>query len=312
MHLIDTHKVRQRRFYVNQPTEGIMAAKKQLAERQGKVFGYARISTDKQDADRQEKDIYEYAAKHGMVAPTITVEKISSRKEDRQVFGLIDRLESGDILIVTELSRLARSMIELNGMIAEVIRRGASIHVITGKPVDSSIESQCMVFAIGIAAQVERDMISERTKSALKARKADGVKLGRPPGRGVEVDKALRVKGWTADYLLDLKKAGLSDAKIAKLVGVDARTMGAWLAKAGTPNKGAETYVKFVREKLFAAMIAKQPATKQAAAALVVEVLKRRPVDADKLASKVIDKLALDKLVLRNGDSLEWRPSLES
>jgi DNA invertase Pin-like site-specific DNA recombinase len=206
-----------------------MAVKKQTAERQGKVFGYARISTDKQDADRQEKDIFEYAAKHGLVAPTITVETISSRREGRQVFELIDGMEKGDVLIVTELSRLARSMIELNGMVSQIVMKGASIHVTTGKPVDASLESQCMVFAVSIAAQIERDMISERTKSALKARKADGVKLGRPKGKGVKMDAALRKKGLKPEDITNLKNAGLSNAKIAKHIGLDARTVGAWL-----------------------------------------------------------------------------------
>ncbi len=210
-----------------------MAAKKKATTTTeattGKVYGYARISTNGQDAERQQLDIHEYAAKHGMAAPEIVTETVSSRKEDRQVFALIDRLEKDDTLIVTELSRLARSMVELNGMIAKVIGKGAAIHVTTGKPVDASIESQCLVFALGIAAQIERDMISERTKSGLKAARAEGVKLGRPEGKGRKVNEALKAKGLTADYITDMAKAGLSVAKIAKLIDLDARTVGAWL-----------------------------------------------------------------------------------
>lgn len=209
-----------------------MAAKKKATkatEQTGKVYGYARISTNGQDAERQRLDIHEYAAKNGMAAPEIITETVSSRKEDRQVFALIDRLEKNDVLIVTELSRLCRSMIELNGMVATVLQKGASIHVVTGKPVDASIESQCMVFAIGIAAQIERDLISERTKSALKARKEQGVKLGRPEGKGKKVDEALKAKGLTVDYITGMANAGLSVAKIAKLIDLDARTVGAWL-----------------------------------------------------------------------------------
>jgi len=198
----------------------------------GKVYGYARISTNGQDADRQQKDIFEYAAKHGLTAPTITTETISSRNGDRQVFALIDGLQKGDVLIVTELSRLARSMMELNEMIAAVLKKGASIHVESnGKKIDNGddIETQCMIFALGLASQIERDMISERTKSALKARKAEGVKLGRPQGKGKKVDDALKAKGLTPDYITNMAMAGLSTAKIAKLIGLDARTVGAWL-----------------------------------------------------------------------------------
>lgn len=195
----------------------------------GKVYGYSRISTNGQDADRQQLDIHEYAAKNGMAAPEVTTETISSRKEERQIFALIEGMKKGDVLIVTELSRLCRSMIELNGMIADVLRKGASIHVTTGKPVDASIESQALVFALGIASQVERDMISERTKSALRARKAEGVKLGRPKGRGRQVEQTLRDKGFDPDAIRDMAKNGLSARKIAGLVGLDARTVGAWL-----------------------------------------------------------------------------------
>lgn len=210
-----------------------MAAKKKsvkTAEQTGKVHGYTRISTNGQDAERQQLDIHEYAAKHGMAAPEIITETISSRKEDRQVFALIDGLERNDVLIVTELSRLCRSMIELNCMIAAVLSKGACIHVVTGKPVDDSIESQCVVFAIGIAAQIERDLISERTKSALRAKKLEGVKLGRPEGKGRKVEEVLQAKGLSPDYLTGLVKSGLSVAKISKLIGLDSRTVGAWLA----------------------------------------------------------------------------------
>jgi len=217
-----------------------MAAKKRTtkaAGQTGKVYGYARISTDKQDLDRQQKDIFTYAAKHGLTAPQITTETISSRNGDRQIFPLIDSLEKGDILVVTELSRLARSMIELNGMIADVLKKGASIHVTTGKPVDASIESQCLVFALGLVAQIERNMISERTKSALKARKAEGVKLGRPEGKGRKVDETLKERGWTPDHITDMAQAGLSTAKIARLIGLDQRTVGAWLKAQETPEE---------------------------------------------------------------------------
>ncbi|MGI6657199.1 MAG: recombinase family protein [Desulfobulbus sp.] len=209
-------------------------AGKITTQQPGKVYGYARISTDKQDLERQKKDIYEYAAKHSLTAPKIVEETISSRNGDRQIFKVVDTLEKGDVLIVTELSRLARSMVELSGMIAQVLQKGAVIHVTTSKPLDDSIESQCLVFALGLAAQIERDMISERTRSGLKARKAAGVKLGRPKGKGRKVDQVLKERGLSPSYLIDMAQAGLSTAKIAKLIDLDARTVGAWL-KAHRP-----------------------------------------------------------------------------
>lgn len=186
------------------------------------VYGYARVSTDKQEADRQELDIRRYAEAKGLDSVKVITEKISSKKKDRRIFFLLNTLVTGDVLIVTELSRLARSMIELNGMIAQAIEAGVKIMVVDRDMIiDESIQSQAIVFALGIGAQVERDMISQRTKSALRARKEAGVILGRPSGssklndRADEIDKYLKLK--------------VNKADIAKILGCNRGTLYAWL-----------------------------------------------------------------------------------
>jgi DNA invertase Pin-like site-specific DNA recombinase len=137
-------------------------------------------------------------------------------------------LRKGDALIVTELSRLARSMIELNGLIASVLKAGAELRVTSGQVVDGTIQSQALVFALGIAAQVEREMISERTKSALRARKAAGVKLGRPKGTGKKVPEAAQAAGLKLEDISRLLDAGGSFATAARMLDVDARTVREW------------------------------------------------------------------------------------
>jgi DNA invertase Pin-like site-specific DNA recombinase len=200
----------------------------------GLVVGYARVSTDRQDADRQRLDIQAFCEAQGLALGRVVVETVSSRKAEREVHGLVAGLGAGDILVVTELSRLARSMIELNGLIAQVLLAGASLRVASGQVVNESIESQSLVFALGIAAQVERDLISERTKSALRARKVAGVKLGRPRGQGVKVPEAAKAAGVTLEELDRLLGVGASAATIARLVKLDARTVQRWAASRAT------------------------------------------------------------------------------
>ncbi|MGL5257490.1 MAG: recombinase family protein [Proteocatella sp.] len=194
------------------------------------VIGYARVSTDKQDADRQRLDIYDFALSGKMQITEFVAETISSRKADRQIYDIVDALNKDDVLIVTELSRLARSMIELNEIVSKVIKAGATIKaVVGGYTIDDSIQAQALVFAFGIASQVERDMISERTKSALAARKAQGVTLGRPVGTATKVDTAMKDKGYTKDDILKFQAAGVKATALSKMLGVDARTVRSWI-----------------------------------------------------------------------------------
>jgi len=153
-------------------------------------------------------------------------ETISSRKADRQVYTIVDKLKADDVLIVTELSRLARSMIELNGIIARVLQAGARLMTVNGDMnIDDSIQSQSLVFALGISAQVERDMISQRTISGLKARKAQGVVLGRPFGTS-----RLNVK---ADEIDKYIKLGVDKANIARIIGCSRGALYNWLKARG-------------------------------------------------------------------------------
>lgn len=194
-----------------------------------KVYGYARVSTDRQEADRQELDVRRYAVEQGLPAVNMVHETISSRKKDREVFKLIDKLEKGDVLIVTELSRLARSMVELNGMVSKILEKGARLLVCDGQVVDASKESALMVSVLAYAAETERDMISERTKSALRARKVQGVKLGRPTGQGRIVEDAAEAAGVSMDMLNRLVETGASAASMARMLKLDARTVRKWI-----------------------------------------------------------------------------------
>jgi putative DNA-invertase from lambdoid prophage Rac len=177
---------------------------------------YVRISTDKQEVENQKHRINEYAAGKGIKVDKWIIETVSSRKADREIYQLIDGLEPGDKIIITELSRLGRSGVtEVFNILGDIQKKKASLSVIQdGIEIDSgkmSTQAEVMVFALGIASRLERELISERTKAALKSRKDQGVKLGRPEGYSVLTGREQELE----KYL----KLGINKSAIAKLLG---------------------------------------------------------------------------------------------
>ncbi len=194
------------------------------------IFGYIRISTERQEGDNQRHRINEYAAKNGLKIDSWIEETISSRKNDRAIYGLVGRLEENDLIIVTELSRLGRSSVsEIFGILKDIQNKKAGLFVIQESiKIDGgkmSVQAETLVFALSIASRLERDLISERTKAALAARKAQGVKLGRPVGYSVLAGKETEIEKYLA--------LGLNKTSIAKLLGVSRSTVYAYLEKKG-------------------------------------------------------------------------------
>ena len=199
------------------------------------AVGYIRVSTDKQEVDNQRAAINAAAAAEGMKV-VFTEEQISSRKEDRQIYKVIENLRPGETLIVYELSRLARSIGEIFSILEIIKKKKAEVWVLkpeirTGGKND--LQSSMLVFAFSVAAQVERDLISERTKNALRARKAAGVKLGRPKGKGRKVAEAAEAAGIKLEQLQEWYKLGMNITNISRALKLDRRTVGAWLKDNG-------------------------------------------------------------------------------
>lgn len=190
-----------------------------------KTYAYMRVSTDKQTIENQRRTILEYANKHDLGKVTFKEETISSRKKDRFIYQVIDELESGDTLLVYEISRIGRSMGDINSIVSRIRDKNVMLIAIsqnlTIKPNEDDITSHSMLFALSIAAQVERDMISERTRNALQARKESGVKLGRPAGKSRLDAHSDEIKGY-----LD---KGLNLTAISKLIGCNRQTLANWM-----------------------------------------------------------------------------------
>ena len=151
-------------------------------------YGYARVSTITQSLKNQRHEIFEYAHRNNMLIDYIFEVEISSTKNKKQrlIDCVLNKLNQGDVLIVTKLDRLGRSTIEVLQIIEEIKNKGIILHIIKdGLVIDGNISNSIndmMLTLLSGFAQMERDFISERTKSALAQRKAHGIKLGRKKG----------------------------------------------------------------------------------------------------------------------------------
>lgn len=184
------------------------------------IYGYIRVSTDKQDYDNQKHGILEYCNRLGLSPVEFVSETVSSRVklEERDVSRLISSLKSGDVLVTSELSRLGRSILEVMTIFKDLTERGVNTHIIKGGFIinahDQKIQSSVLIFAFGLAAEIERELISQRTKEALQRRKSDGVKLGRK--KGAIIKSKLDGK---EEQISDLLLKGVPVASVAKIFG---------------------------------------------------------------------------------------------
>ena len=146
---------------------------------------YIRVSTEMQCHANQEYEIKRYCEKHGLTIDKWISESISGTVavEKRALGKAIRRMKKGDLLISTELSRLGRNMLMIMGVLNICSQKGVSICTIKDNfSLSDNINSKIVAFAFALAAEIERSLISQRTKEALAVKRLEGVRLGRPPG----------------------------------------------------------------------------------------------------------------------------------
>jgi DNA invertase Pin-like site-specific DNA recombinase len=151
------------------------------------TIAYLRVSTAEQDVEKNKSDILHLANENelGKVewAEELASGRLSWRK--REIAQVLENLQPGDNLIVSELSRLGRSMLECMEILSIGSQKQINIYAVKGNwQLDQSIQSKILAMAFAMAAEIERDLISQRTKEALAAKKRAGMKLGRPKGSG--------------------------------------------------------------------------------------------------------------------------------
>jgi DNA invertase Pin-like site-specific DNA recombinase len=184
-----------------------------------KVMGYIRVSTIRQDADNQRHEILEYTNQNHLHVHEFIEIEISSRKDKKQrrIEELMNMLQPGDILIVSELSRLGRSTSEVIDIVNELIAIGIKfIAIKQGLSISGQhdMQTKVMVTMFSLFAELERDIISERTKAALAAKKASGKKLGKPKGT-LQRSKLDPYRNQIIEFL----KHGVAKAAIARMLG---------------------------------------------------------------------------------------------
>ena len=151
------------------------------------TYAYLRISTIDQDIEKNKLDILKLANDYKLGNVEFIEETISGKVswKKRKLYDLVNSLKENDVIIVSELSRLGRSMLEIMEVISIVSDKRVSLYSVKGNwKLDNSIQSKIVAMVFAMAAEIERELISSRTKEALRVKKANGVKLGRPKGPG--------------------------------------------------------------------------------------------------------------------------------
>ena len=180
------------------------------------IYGYIRVSTDHQHTANQRHEIELFTAKNDMKIDKWVEEVISSRKplHERRLGKVLKKLKKGDILIATELSRLGRNLLEVMGILQECLEKDCQIWTLKENyRLGADIQSKVLAFAFSLASEIERQLISERTKISLQRLKDEGRHLGRPYGTSYQKLQKQH------DRLMNLLDKGVSKAEIARSLG---------------------------------------------------------------------------------------------
>lgn len=178
-------------------------------------YAYIRVSTDHQHVENQKHEILTYTQKHDIQIDKWIDETISSRKPltERKLGKLLKRLKKGDILIATELSRLGRNLLEVMGILQKCLEKDCQIWTLKENyRLGADIQSKVLAFAFSLASEIERQLISERTKNSLQRLKDEGKHLGRPYGFSY---KKLQKRH---DKIKELLDKNVTKAEIARLM----------------------------------------------------------------------------------------------
>lgn len=198
------------------------------------IYGYIRVSSDKQTVENQRFEINNFCLREGMVIDGWIEETISGTKayNKRQLGILLKRVQKDDLIICAELSRLGRNLFMIMEILNICMTKECRVWTIKDNyRLGEDIQSKVLAFAFGLSAEIERNLISQRTKEALARKKAEGVTLGRPKGRLSSPDK-YKLSGKEV-LISELLKNGTSQRKIAKICKVDRNTLARFIDLKG-------------------------------------------------------------------------------
>ena len=196
------------------------------------IYGYIRVSTDKQTTENQFFEIEQFCIKNNIKVDKWIEETISATKElnKRKLGKLLKQIKSKDIIITAELSRLGRNLLQVMSILHHCMNTGCQVWTIKDNyRLGKDVTSKILAFTFGLVAELERDLISQRTTEALKRLQNEGKVLGRPKGKKNQKHK-LDGKKAQIQELLEKK---ISKNKIAKILKVDIKTLNKFIYEYG-------------------------------------------------------------------------------
>lgn len=191
------------------------------------IFAYARVSTAIQDVENQKFEILKYADNKKFQIDEWCSETVSGTKsyKNRELGVIIEKMKEGDILVISEISRLGRSLMEVMDCLNQLMRKDCKvISIKEGFELGDNIPAKIMAFCFSLSAEIERSMIAARTKEALARLKAEGKTLGRPVGsfgKSKLDDKR--------DMIIEFLNKGVSKASICKILSCCEGTLNSWI-----------------------------------------------------------------------------------
>lgn len=199
------------------------------------IYGYLRVSSDEQDVNSQKQGVVKFAeAREWKIDEYITDEGVSGGKDpDKRNLGpLLKKLKKDDIVIAAEISRLGRDLYMVMDILHFCMKTGCKIYTVKDNfALDDNIQSKVLAFAFGLAAEIERQMIRQRTKEGLRLRMKLGVLLGRPVGGKTDPDVMCPLE--QKEQIIEQFNWGVPERRLADNFNIDRNTLARWLHRWG-------------------------------------------------------------------------------
>lgn len=188
------------------------------------IYAYLRVSSDKQSVDNQRYEVLKFADAKKLSIDQWIEETVSGTKkvEYRMLGSFLKIMQADDLLMVSELSRLGRNLMEVMSILHTCMEKEVKVFTVKEKyELGNNINSKVLAFAFGLSAEIERNLISQRTKEALARKKSEGKKLGRPKG---SLSKQTKLSG-KEEQIQELIDKKVSHSAIGRILGVNRITV---------------------------------------------------------------------------------------